>query len=67
MPVPLADSSDNDRALSDEDMVKGDFVVVNVKGKYRVIPFVARIDSFEGDEYKGVFLKKIQSLTSWCY
>ena len=26
-----------------------------------MIPYIARIDSFEDDEYKGVFLKKIQS------
>lgn len=61
MPVPLADSSDDDCGLSDDDIMEGDFVVVNVKGKARVIPYIARIDSFEDDEYEGVFLKKIQS------
>jgi len=61
MRVPLADSSERDCGLSDEDIAEGDFVVVNVKEKFRVIPYIARINSFEDDEYEGVFLKMIQS------
>ena len=59
MPVPLVDSSDGDYDLSNEDNAEGDFVVVNVRGKSRVIRYIARIDSVEDDEYEGVFLKKI--------
>lgn len=61
MPIPFADSS-SDCDLSDAEIVEGDFVVVNITGKSRVVPYIARIDSFEDGEYEGVFLKKIQSV-----
>ena len=55
MPVPLVDSSDGDYDLSNEDIVEGDFVVVNVRGKSRVIPFIARINSFKTINMKECF------------
>ena len=61
LPILLADTSDSECGLIDEEIVEGDFVIVNIKGKSRVVPYIARIDSFEDDEYKSVFLKKIQS------
>ena len=33
MPVPLVDTYDGDYDSIDEDIVEGDFVVVNVRGK----------------------------------
>ena len=56
MPIPLTDSSDSERGFKN---CKGDFVVVNIRGKSCVVPYIARIDLFEDKEFEGVFSKKI--------
>ena len=55
---------DNSEAPSeDEECIERDFVVVKVCGKYRFKHFIARIDIVDGDDYEGVFLKRIASRT----
>lgn len=50
------ESSDSDR--ENEELLSGDFVVVKVAGKRRVVHYVARIDTVDCDEYEDVFLQK---------
>ena len=52
-----AGSSDEEEFNAE--FTKGDFVVVKVSGKSRVVNYIARIDGMEGKEYEGVFLKKV--------
>ncbi|CAM1295476.1 Uncharacterised protein r2_g465 [Pycnogonum litorale] len=52
------DDSSDDEPLDDE-VIEGDFVVVKVCGKSRIVNYIARIDAMEDGEYEGVFLKKV--------
>ena len=40
---------------------EGDYAVVNVTGKARVVRYIARIDEVNDGEYEGVFLHKVPS------
>ena len=57
----FSDSSADDIDDTDEDVIEGDFVVVKVAGKSRIVNFIARVDSIDNDEYEGVFLRKVLS------
>lgn len=46
---------------TDEEVIEGDFVVVELQGKGRKLHFIARIDNLEEDGLVGVFLKKVPS------
>ena len=37
----------------------GDYVVVLVSGKSRTLKYIARVDEFDGEDYEGIFLKKV--------
>ena len=43
---------------TDEEVIEGDFVVVELQGKGRKLHFNARIDNLEQDGLVGVFLKR---------
>ena len=46
---------------TDEEVIEGDFIVVELQGKGRKLHFNARIDNLEEDGLIGVFLKKVLS------
>ena len=39
----------------------GDYVVVLVFGKSRTLKYIARVNEFDGEDYKGIFLQKVNS------
>ena len=41
----------------DENIVEGNYVIVNVRGRSRVIQYIARVDEVDGNEYEKVFYK----------
>ena len=43
----------------DENIVEGDYVIVNIRGRTRVVQYIARIDEVDGNEYEGAFLQKL--------
>ncbi|KAK3744950.1 hypothetical protein RRG08_048346 [Elysia crispata] len=57
----FSDSSADDIDDTDEDVIEGDFVVVKVAGKSRIVNFIARVDTIDNDKYGGVFLRKVLS------
>ena len=44
---------------SDDEVIESDFVVVKVEGKSRKVRYIAQVDTIDGDEFKGDFLKKV--------
>ena len=48
---------DSDCSL-DDNIIEGDFVIVNVTGRGRLVRYIAGVDSVEADEYEGVSFKK---------
>ena len=52
---------DNTDCSIDDDIGEGDYVVVNVTGKARVVRYTARIDEVNNGECEGVFLHKVPS------
>ena len=54
---------ESDEETSDEEMeiIEGDFVVVSLAGKARVRNFIARVDVVDGDDYEGIFLRKVSA------
>ena len=52
---------DNTNCSIDDDIGEGDYVVVNVTGKARVVRYIARVDEVNDGEYEGVFLHKVPS------
>ena len=55
--LELDDESDD--TVDEMDVMEGDFVVVKVAGKSRIVHYIARVDVVEGKEYEGVFLQKV--------
>ena len=55
--LDLSDSSEFDE--SDGEIIKGNFVVVKVKGQSRFLNYIARVDAIDDLEYEGVFLRRI--------
>ena len=49
---------DNTDCSIDDDIGKGDYIVVNVTGKTQVVRYIARIDEVNDGEYECVFLIK---------
>ena len=43
----------------DENIVEGDYVIVNARDRSRVVQYIARIDEVDVNEYEGVFLQKL--------
>ena len=41
----------------DENIVEGKYVIVNIRGRSRVVQYIARVDEVNGNEYEGVFFK----------
>ena len=41
MPSPLANIADSECGLSDEKIAEGNFVIVNIKGTSRAVPYIA--------------------------
>jgi hypothetical protein len=58
--VQLEDETDDEISV-DTDIMEGDFVVVRIAGKSRIVNYIARVDVIDNDteEYEGVFLKKV--------
>ena len=50
---------DNSDFLTDENIVEGDYVIVNVRGRSIVVQYIARVDEVNGNESEGVFLQKL--------
>ena len=44
---------------SDGKVIKGDFVVVKAEGKSQEVRYIAQVDTIDGDEFEGTFLKKV--------
>ena len=44
---------------SDDEVIEGDFVFVKVEGKSRKVRYIAHVDAIDGDEFEGIFLKKV--------
>lgn len=57
--VPLDDESDTAEFDSTE-IIEGDFVVVKVAGKSRIVHYIARVDEIDFDECQGIFLQKVK-------
>lgn len=55
------DESDCDELNENVEAAVDDFVIVLVSGKSRSLKYIARIDDFDGNEYEGVFLQKVNS------
>ena len=49
---------------ADQEIIEGAFVVVKVHGKLSMRQYIARVDAFDGDEFKGVFLWRVLSLNN---
>ena len=47
---------------SDDEVIEGDFVVVKVEGKSRKVRYIAKVDTVDGDEFEGTFLKKVPQI-----
>ena len=48
---------DNSDFSMDKNIVEGDYVIVNVRGRSRVVQYIARVDEVDVNEYEGVFYK----------
>ncbi|CAM1328306.1 Uncharacterised protein g9733 [Pycnogonum litorale] len=59
-------SSEDDGVEVDSEIIEGDFVIVKVAGKSRMVHYIARIDVVDmaKDEYEGIFLQKVSSRLS---
>ena len=60
--VELVLESDTCTEESDDEVIEGDFVVVKVEGKYREVRYIAQVDTIDGDEFEGTFLKKVPQI-----
>ena len=60
-----SDSVDEDQA--DQEIIAGDFVVVKVHGKSSMRHYIAKVDAFDGDEFEGVFLRRLMNLNDFDY
>ena len=69
-PVSSSESSDEDDqieyiddsdCLLDDNIIEGDFVIVNVTRRGRLVRYIARVDSAEADEYEGVCIRSKSS------
>lgn len=62
--VVYDDESDHEDENSLDEIVEGDFVVVKYEGKSRMVHYIARVDVIDGNEFEGIFLKKVASKMS---
>ena len=55
----LAHESDDE--ISDDEVIEGDFVVIQVKirGTDQAKHFIARVDVIDGKEYEGIFMRRL--------
>ena len=51
--------SDTCTEESDDEVIEGNLVVVKMERKSREIRYIAQVDTIDGDEFKGTFLKKV--------
>ena len=54
--------SDTCTEESDDEVIEGDFVVVKVERKSREVRYIAQVDTIDGDEFEGSFLKKVPQI-----
>ena len=47
---------------SDDEVIEGDFVVVKVEGNFQEVRHIAQVDTIDGDEFEGTFLKKVPQI-----
>ena len=58
--MQLNDDSGSDIGQeSPEEIIEGDFLIVKVRGKSRVLNYTARVDVADGDDLEGVFLQRM--------
>ena len=57
--VVYDDESDCDSLDEIVEANVGDYVVVSVSGKSRTLKYIARVDEFDGKDYEGIFLQKV--------
>ena len=58
--------SDTCTADSDDEVIEGNFVIVKVEGKSREVQYIVQVDTIDGDEFEGTFLKKSVSNCGIC-
>ena len=63
--VELVLESDTCTEESDEEIIEGNFVVVKVEGKSREVRYIAQVDTIDGDEFEGTFLKKVPQIVGY--
>ena len=63
--VELVLESDTCTEESDDEVIKGDFVVVKMEGKSREIRYIAQVDTIDGDEFEDIFLKKVPQIAGY--
>ena len=56
---------ESDETLEDMDIIEGDFVVVKIAWKSRVVHYIARVDLVHDYEYEGIFLRSFWSCGFW--
>ena len=47
---------------SDDEVIEGNFVVVKVEEKSQEVRYIAQVDTIDGDEFEGTFLKKVPQI-----
>lgn len=59
--MELMDDSDSESSDEDHlnDIMEGDFVIVKIPAKTRVLNYIARVDVIDVDEGKGIFLRRV--------
>ena len=57
--VVYDDKSDCDSLDEIVEANVSDYVVVLVSGKSRTLKYIARVDEFDGEDYEGIFLQKV--------
>ena len=60
--VELVLENDTCTEESHNEVIEGDFVVVKVGGKFREVRYIAQVNTTDGDEFEGTFLKKVPQI-----
>ena len=60
--VELVLESDTCTEESNDEVIKGNFLVVKVEKKSREVRYIARVDTIDGDKFEDTFLKKCLKL-----
>ena len=50
---------------ANQKIIKGDYIVVKVRGKSRMRRYIAKVDALNGDEFEGIFLRRVLGLNDF--